>query len=124
VRHALLALLAVISSPSAGPAESGAAPPDVRGLPEGATLEAYSNPSLGQTILFARFPDDRTETVTVSIRDDRGEERALIPGTVEAGALLVIWDGRDGDGVPLPSGAYRADLAAGNTSLSAELILP
>jgi hypothetical protein len=94
-------------------------PADVRGLPDGPVLEAYPNPSLGQTILFARFPDDRTGTASVTIHDAHGSPRANISAALEAGAAMFVWDGRGDDGVAMPAGVYVAKLVLEEESLEA-----
>jgi hypothetical protein len=96
---------------------------DVRGLPDGAVFEAHPNPSLGQTILFARFPDGRTVPAAVTIHDVGGGTRASVAGEVDGGSAMLIWDGRADDGSALPAGIYFAKLVAGETALSAKFVL-
>lgn len=115
-------------APFARPAAPAADPPtelaDVRGLPDGAVFEAHPHSPLGQTILFARFPDDRTGSAAVTILDARGGARASVTGKIDAGSAMILWDGRDDDGAPLPAGPYSARLVTGETVLSAEFVLP
>jgi hypothetical protein len=121
LRHASLALL--VLSVAAAPA--AAEPLDVRGLPEGAVLEAYASPDLGQTILlFARFADDHNGPASITIHDAEGVPRATLAGTIEAGAMMIVWDGRGENGEPLPAGVYLAELVTAEQLLIAELVLP
>lgn len=117
-RTALLAILVLFAA-----AHASAEPLDVRGLPAGAVLEAFPNSALGQTILFARFPDGRTEPAFVTIEDAEGAPRATLAGAIEAGGMMIVWDGRGDDGEPLPAGIYVAKLVAPEASLTADLAL-
>src|SRR5262249_28548527 len=54
-----------------------------------------------------RYEIAQSGPVTLSIYDLRGRKvRTLAKGQVEGGAHAVSWDGRDGAGRELPSGAY------------------
>jgi hypothetical protein len=81
------------------------------GMPTGAVLEAYPNPELGQTILFARFPEPREGEITVTIHDGEGRLRSEITGTLSNGSAMFVWDGRALDGSEAAPGAYVAKLA-------------
>jgi hypothetical protein len=105
-------------------AEPAGADDDIRGLPRGAVFEAHSNPALRQTILFARFPDDRAGRAAVTIHDGRGVERVELTGTILGGSAMIVWDGTDRTGARLPAGLYAATLVAGDVSRSIELRLP
>jgi flagellar basal-body rod modification protein FlgD len=51
--------------------------------------------------------------VNVVIRDQEGSTvRILNLGPMAAGTNRITWDGRDGDGDPLPAGAYTAEVLA------------
>ena len=62
--------------------------------------------------------------VRLDIHDVRGRRVArLLDSEREAGRLSVVWNGRDGDGRPLPSGVYFARLSAGERVDSHKLVL-
>lgn len=52
-------------------------------------------------------------TARVSIHDTRGRfVRLLLDGPLPAGLSTLVWDGRDGEGAPVASGAYFVQVAA------------
>ncbi|GAK32350.1 basal-body rod modification protein FlgD [alpha proteobacterium Q-1] len=50
--------------------------------------------------------DNPADAVTITILGPGGEPLATLPGSVEAGANTVLWDGRGEDGIALPPGSY------------------
>jgi FlgD Ig-like domain len=62
-----------------------------------------------------RIEADGDRSVRLEIFDIAGRRvRTLWDGIVPSGGRTLQWDGRDGTGVPLPSGVYLARLVAGN----------
>jgi hypothetical protein len=71
------------------------------------------NPFNNETTLSYYLPTDTD--LKLDIIDMFGNVvRVLTNGTVKAGKSVVNWDGRDNDGVILPSGTYICRLLAGN----------
>lgn len=71
----------------------------------GVALAGVPNPFRAGTTLEYRLP--RAARVEVAIFGARGERlRTLVNGPEPSGPHAVAWDGRDSDGVPLPSGVY------------------
>jgi hypothetical protein len=91
-------------------------------LPDGAAFEAYPNPGLGQTVLFARFPDPRSGPASVTIRDVGGRRAATLPAQLDGGSALIVWDGRTEEGEPAPAGVYFARLEQGGVLLSTRFV--
>jgi hypothetical protein len=62
--------------------------------------------------------------VRVSVYSAGGREvRVLVDGPVEAGYHEVVWDGRDGSGVPMASGVYFVRMDAPGYSGSVKAVL-
>ena len=85
-------------------------------------LSNYPNPFNPETRILFTLPE--RAHIRLDIHDVRGRRVArLLDGTREAGRLSVVWNGRDGDGRPLPSGVYFARLSAGERVDSHKLVL-
>ena len=101
-------------------ASSVALPSGSRGLPGGARLHAYPNPSLAQVVLFARVPDPANAEVRISIHDVQGRFRDETSGRFVEGSMMAIWN-RPPDG--FPPGVYYARLTLEGEGLSAKFVL-
>ncbi len=91
---------------------------------EGIVFEhAFPNPFNPSTRLGFSLSGDRR--VTIDIFDQSGRKlRRLVEEDYSAGRHDVVWDGRDGAGVALPSGIYLALLRSGDDALlSNKLVL-
>ena len=67
---------------------------------------------------------DEPGRVRVRILDARGVlVRAMEDGLKEAGSYRIRWDGRNADGVPLPSGVYVIRLQAGAESITRKAVV-
>ncbi len=123
-------------SPWISPAGNGPQEADVRvgnpaltsvggpGLPLGAPLavSAAPNPFNPRTSLLFALP--REGRVKVELFDLRGRLLATLLDEVRpAGRVELAWDGRDGEGRPLSSGAYHARVTAAGQVGSARLLL-
>jgi phosphatidylserine/phosphatidylglycerophosphate/cardiolipin synthase-like enzyme len=72
----------------------------------------YPNPFNSETVIRYRIPGNRS--VQLAVYDLQGREvRTLFRGNPDAGIRAVHWDGRDGEGLPLPSGVYVIRMQAG-----------
>ncbi len=94
-------------------AESSTAAPDAgSAVPGLAHLEpCYPNPFNPRTSIRFEVPD--AGHARLAIYDLRGRLIVtLLDEAVSAGSRTVIWDGRDGDGREVPSGAYLSRLEA------------
>ena len=87
-----------------------------------ALLENYPNPfNPGTTI---RFDVAQTGALRLAIFDAAGQRlRMLVDATHNAGQYEYHWDGRDGGGFNVASGAYFAVLQAGRTRQSKMMTL-
>ena len=82
---------------------------------------AYPNPfgrNTGLAFTLAKRGDIRVDLFDVTGRRVRTMERA----GAAAGEHVLTWDGRDGDGRPVPSGIYLAAWRAGGTQGSRRLV--
>jgi len=90
----------------------------------------------GAAILLGNFPNPfnpRTEIrfalaqdgpARLAIHDAAGRQlRLLADGRMEAGAHQIGWDGRDGEGLEMPSGLYLARLSGPGIALSHKMLL-
>jgi len=85
-------------------------------------LHAAPNPFNPRTELVFDLPT--ASVVHLVLYDLRGRKvRTLVDGSRPAGRQHVVWDGRDDQGRPVASGAYRAVLENGKTRLSTSLVL-
>ena len=88
-----------------------------------ALLPAQPNPFNPSTAI--RFRLAQTAPVTLAIYDLGGRRlRTLLEGPLQAaGEQSVTWDGRDGAGLPLPSGVYFVRLACAGRSAAQKVVL-
>jgi len=49
--------------------------------------------------------------------------RVLCDGTYPAGERQIVWDGKSGDGAPLPSGIYLIRAETDNHSITRKTVL-
>jgi len=95
---------------------------------------AFSTP--GEIILYGNTPNPFNPAtsirfavaggrfVTLSVYGVDGRlVRRLFSGTAAPGEHTVVWDGLDGDGVPVSSGVYLARLRSGDTALARRMLL-
>jgi hypothetical protein len=93
-------------------------------LPAGARLEsAYPNPFNPSTTL--RIENDASRRIRLEVVDISGRRlRQLADRTFAAGSHELIWDGRDDEGRPLPTGLYFARLIGqGEAAQTKKLLL-
>ena len=90
--------------------------------PTALALTNHPNPFNPATTL--AYTLDRRSPVRLTVYDASGRLlRVLEEGTRDAGTHQAIWDGRDDEGRPLPSGVYFARIAADDRSGARKLIL-
>lgn len=91
----------------------GASGVDDAAVPRAAALEAvYPNPFNPRVTV--RYALEQEGAARVAVHDLRGRLIAVLEdGVFAAGARTVTWDGVDGGGRRLPSGAYVIELVAG-----------
>lgn len=87
------------------------------------SFEAHPNPSLGQTLFFARTAEPLDGAIAISIVDVAGREAARIGGTLARGSALVVWDGRDEKGKPLVAGVYFAKLSGAGEEVVEKIVV-
>ena len=81
------------------------------------------NPFNPSTAISFNLPEDFQE-VNLSVFDIRGRLVInLISGTRSEGAYTVFWNGKDKNGMDLPSGVYFCRLRAGGSAATRKLIL-
>ena len=74
-------------------------------------------------IEYRRF-DHGTAAVRLEVLDVTGRRvRTLAAGPAAAGVHRLLWDGRDHQGTPLPSGVYLLRLACAGTTHARLLVL-
>ncbi len=96
--------------------------PEVEKIPSVFALKTYPNPFNPETQLVLSLPQ-RTR-VSVKIFDLRGRlVRTLFSGDLEAGTVVLKWQGRDDQGRRISSGVYYALVQAGEKSLTNRLVL-
>jgi hypothetical protein len=107
-------------------ARSSSAVDDVVALPSAAAprvVGAQPNPFNPSTSLVVDLPG-AVAAARLEIFDLGGRRlRTLVDGPLPAGRQLVAWDGRDGEGRALASGAFVCRLSAGGAVSSARLTL-
>jgi predicted outer membrane repeat protein len=87
-----------------------------------AALTSRPNPFFPRTTLSFELP--RSGPVRLAVYDAAGRfVRTLAEGTYAAGPHEKVWDGRDAQGRPLPSGVYFGRLEAGGVRNSRALVL-
>ncbi len=80
------------------------------------------NPARGATSFAFVLP--RSGEVRLDVYDLRGAKvRSLVSGTLEAGAHVLPWDGRDAQGRSAPPGIYAVRLQSAGQSRSQRLVL-
>ena len=84
----------------------------------------YPNPFNPETTIPFTVPPGGVQPVRLQIFDLLGREvTTLVNRLLPPGRHQVVWDGRDRDGNPLPSGTYIYRLQVGDQSRSRKLIL-
>ncbi len=79
----------------------------------GYELHIYPNPFNPETMV--QFTIAGTRQVTLNVYDMLGRKvRTLLNDTRTPGTYKMMWDGKDGDGVAVPSGTYFLRMEAGN----------
>jgi lysophospholipase L1-like esterase len=108
-----------------GPFSGSPSMPRVAGL-----AQNYPNPFNPTTVIgyeVPLLPGNRIEQgldVSLVIYGMRGRPvKTLVDALVPPGRYSVIWDGRDGSGVPVPTGTYLATLTIGAERISRKLVL-
>jgi hypothetical protein len=87
-------------------------------------VEARPNPFYGRARIALRVPPGGGGTVTLRVYDVGGQVvRSLMEGPVDAGELLVPWDGRSDRGRVLPAGIYYGHLSGKGTDQVFKLVL-
>ena len=107
----------VLGTGKEGPADTGKMPPMT--VP---SLQIGPNPFNPRTTITYALPRD-TE-ISLVIYDVRGRKAATVAsGPQSAGKHTVAWDGRNDQGLPLPSGVYLARLKAGTLVMTRRMTL-
>lgn len=90
---------------------------------EGTRLEGnYPNPFNPETRIEYRL--EESGVVRLVVLNVLGEEVAvLVEGLREAGSHQVVWNGRDGKGMDLPSGMYFSRIVAGSFTETKKMLL-
>jgi hypothetical protein len=82
----------------------------------------YPNPFNPSTIIAYAIPS--TEKVVIKVYDLMGREiRSLINEEKSAGNYSVEWNGRNNNGLMVPSGVYLYRITAGNINLTKKMML-
>ena len=86
-------------------------------------LAASPNPTRGASTLHFRLPE--TSKVSLAVFDTQGRlvRSVLTAATMDAGEHQVRWDGRDSNGITVPSGVYYTRLQAGDASVSRSVLV-
>lgn len=85
-------------------------------------LTATRRATDGTTVL--RFDLGRPATLSLVVHDVAGRRvRELARGAYPAGARTVMWDGRDTDGMRVPSGVYFARLDSGGDRAETQILV-
>ncbi len=97
-----------------------------RGEADPAVLETYPIPELDQIVLFVRLPGAADGEIPVLVRSVDGPVVADLRGTVERGAMMLIWDRSGPDGERVPAGEYvaKVEIGPGSGPIEAALRLP
>jgi hypothetical protein len=92
-------------------------------LPQSFVLEQnYPNPFNPSTHI--RFELPKAAIVTLSIYNSLGQEvRRLVSGQKPAGYHTIVWNGKDQQGRPAPSGIYHYRLQAGDFIATKKMVL-
>jgi murein DD-endopeptidase MepM/ murein hydrolase activator NlpD len=82
-------------------------------------LRSYPNPAVGEALVSFSLP--RADRVRLSVFDPAGRlVRQLLDADLPEGAHSVRWDGRDANGVGVPSGTYLYRLASPPAGIRSE----
>jgi flagellar hook assembly protein FlgD len=74
----------------------------------------FPNPFNPETVFAFRIPE--AGLAVLEVYDVRGQlVRVLLEGRLEPGRHEAVWDGREQDGRPVPSGIYLVRLTAGRS---------
>jgi len=101
-------------------------------LPQSFVLEQnYPNPfspfglgTFGTPSTHIRFELPKAAVVTLSIYNSLGQEvRRLVSGQKPAGYHTLVWNGKDQQGRPAPSGIYHYRLQAGDFTATKKMLL-
>ncbi len=98
--------------------------PEPEELPTRVTVtDVFPNPFTSAATIRYVLPE--AEAVRVRVYNALGAEvTRLVDGdSRDAGAHLVVWDGRRSDGAPAPSGVYFLQLTAGSSTETAKVVL-
>ncbi len=94
---------------------------DLAALP-GPVLRAFPNPSRGHTGI--TFTLGHASPVRLEVFDVSGRRvRTLTQGFTEAGTRHIEWDGRGGQGAPVPAGTYFLRLSAAGRTVTNKLLV-
>jgi hypothetical protein len=105
-----------------GSMETGVRRPGRRDTPAFRIVPARPNPFNGSTVL--SFDLREPSEVVLSVHDTRGRLVALLEDTIlGGGSHAFLWDGRDGEGSEVPSGAYFARVLAAGEERTMKLLL-
>lgn len=88
--------------------------------------QSYPNPfSAGENnIVSIGYTTPRTGVISLTVYNLLGKEvRTLVNEVKGAGAYTVLWDGRDNNNAPLPTGIYVYKISNGSTTLTKRLLL-
>lgn len=89
---------------------------------QGLLLGARPNPTNGVVEVSFRMPEPATARLTVVGVDGR-RVASMHDGPLPAGDHLFCWEGRDAEGVPVPSGVYFLVLHAGTRTLTERVVV-
>lgn len=95
--------------------------PELPSLPPGQGIAVAPNPFNPGTTL--RFDVARTGPVVLDVFDAAGRRVHAWRGDLPQGPAALPWDGRDGDGRPLPSGVYLLRAHAGGPAQAGRCVI-
>ena len=82
---------------------------------------ASENPSRGPAALRLALPHEAR--VTSDVFDAAGRTvRSLVAGALPAGSHVIVWDGCDASGTPVPGGLYFVRTIAGGRTFDVRLV--
>ena len=112
------------SSPSLGGGRSDLDSPGEfsQDMLAGRGISVYPNPFVESTEV--RYRLSSPAKVEVAVFDPQGRQvRTLFSGTQRFGTFALQWDGNDGNGQPLPSGAYFVRVHSKEVKAQSRVIL-